>query len=83
MRRNFFIVRWNDNNIAASNFLTHLPLQMASRRVKGQPLTAVKQPLVVRQYNESMGGVDRLLSSYRPTIRGKNGAGHCLYMPSM
>jgi len=71
-----FVVQSNDNSIVnvASNFLTHLPLQSASWRVKGQSQTLVQQPFVVRQYNESMGGVnlfDRLLSSYRPGIRGK------------
>jgi len=71
-----FVVKWNDNSIVnvASNFLTHLLLQSASRRVRGQSQTLVQQPFVVRQYNASMGGVelfDRLLSSYRPAIRGK------------
>lgn len=71
-----FVVKWNDNSIVnvASNFLTHIPLQSASRRVKGQSQTLVQQPFVIRQYNESMGGVDlfdRLLASYRPGIRGK------------
>lgn len=80
-----FIMKWNYNSIVnvASNFLTHSPVQMTSKRVKGQSQTAVKQPLVVHRYNESMGGVDlfdRLLSSYRLTIRGKNGGGRCLYM---
>lgn len=71
-----FAVKWNDNSIVnvVSNFLTHLPLQSASRRIKSQSQTLVQQPFVVRQYNTSMGGVDlfdRLLSSCRPAIRGK------------
>ena len=60
--------------LSANNCLTHLPVQSVSRRVKGQSQTYVKQPFLVRKYNESMGGVDlfdRLLSSYRPAIRGK------------
>jgi len=58
----------------ASNYLTHEPVQTAVRRVKGNSNVMVKQPFIVRQYNASMGGVDlmdRLLSSYRPMIRGK------------
>lgn len=71
-----FVVKWYDNAVVsvASNCLTHEPLQTATRRVKGNANVNVKQPYIVRKYNEGMGGVDvmdRLLSSYRPMIRGK------------
>jgi len=58
----------------ASNHLTHEPVQQTTRRVKGASNISVQQPFIVRQYNVSMGGadlMDRLLSSYRPMIRGK------------
>lgn len=71
-----YVAKWNDNAIVgmASNCLTHEPIQNATRRVKGASNTVVQQPYVVKQYNDFMGGVDlfdRLLSSYRPMIRGK------------
>ena len=71
-----YVVKWYDNSIvcAASNKFTHEPVQTTSRRVKGQSNIAVKQPYIIRRYNEGMGGVDlmdRLLASYRPVIRGK------------
>ena len=59
--------------ILASNYQSHLPEQTAQRRV-GRQIERVKQPMVVAQYNRGMGGVDvmdKLLGSYRPTIRGK------------
>ena len=71
-----FVCQWNDNSIVniASNFCTHEPIQNAKRRVKKCSDTSVPQPYLVKKYNEGMGGVDimdRLLSSYRPMIRGK------------
>jgi len=71
-----YVAKWNDNAVVgvASNCLTHEPVQTAARRVKGASNTAVQQPHIIRQYNEFMGGVDlfdRLLSSYRPMLRGK------------
>ena len=70
-----YVVKWNDNSIVtmASNYLTHEPVLQAIRRVKGNSNVSVHQPFIVRQYNMWMGGVDlmdRLLSSYRPMIRG-------------
>ena len=57
----------------ASNWLNHDPIQSARRRV-GRNIVNVPQPHVIRRYNDGMGGVDlldRLLSSYRPTIKAK------------
>ena len=70
------VVRWNDNSIVhvASSHETHEPLHEVGRRVKGASNVKVKQPTMIRSYNKGMGGVDlmdRLLSSYRPKIRGK------------
>ena len=83
-----YVAKWNDNAIVgmASNCLTYEPIQNATRRVKGASNTVVQQPYVVKQYNDFMGGVDlfdRLLSSYRPMIRGKNGGGYYFRMSSM
>lgn len=72
-----YAVKWNDNSIVhlVSNHLTHEPIQQTNRRVKGQKnKVSIKQPHIIKQYNEHMGGVDlmdRLLGSYRPMIRGK------------
>lgn len=71
-----YVAKWNDNATVgvASNCFTHDPIQTARRRVKGASNTIVHQPYLISQYNEFMGGVDlfdRLLSSYRPMIRGK------------
>jgi len=71
-----YVMQWNDNSVLmmATNYLTHEPVPTAVHRVKGNSNITVKQPFIVRQYNASMGGVDlmdRLLSSYRPVIRGK------------
>ena len=71
-----FFCKWNDNSIVniASNFATHQPLQKVSRRVKRNPNTSFDIPMLVKLYNNGMGEVDvmdRLLGSYRPSIRGK------------
>ena len=69
------VVRWSDNSIVnvASNHETHEPVHEMGRRVKGASNVKEKQPKMIRSYNKVMGGVDlmdRLLSSYRPKIRG-------------
>jgi hypothetical protein len=71
-----YFVKWHDNSVVClgSNCLTHEPVQQATRRVKGKSNVSVIQPYIVGHYNTNMGGVDlmdRLLASYRPSIRGK------------
>ena len=71
-----FVCKWNDNSIVhvASNHQTHQPVRDAKRPSKGAQTIMVKQPHLIHMYNAGMGGVDlmnRLLSSYRPSIRGK------------
>ena len=70
------VVRWNDNSVVnvASKHETHEHLHKVGRKVKGASNVKVKQPKMIRSYDKGMGGVDlmdRLLSSYRPKIRGK------------
>ncbi|KRY79047.1 hypothetical protein T4B_11981 [Trichinella pseudospiralis] len=41
----------------------------------------INQPGLIRSYNNGTGGVDlldQLSPAYQPSIRGKNGIGHCL-----
>ena len=70
------IVKWMDNSTVciASNSLSHEPTHVVCRYVKPNPNHSVVQPHIIHQYNIGMGGVDvmdRLLSSYRPMLRGK------------
>src|ERR1700761_927966 len=58
----------------ASNHFAVSPVQTAKRRVKGNRDHEVKQPFLIKQYNQGMGGMDLLgsmLSSYRPRLRSK------------
>jgi len=72
-----FITRWSDNNVVTciSNFDNGKPAKKVTRHVKGkQEKATVLQPLMIANYTSGMGGVDlmdRLLSAYRPTIKGK------------
>ena len=71
-----FFCKWNDNSSVniASNFATHQPLQKVLQKVKRNPNTSVDMPMLVKPYNNGMGGVDvmdQLLGSYRQSIRGK------------
>ena len=73
-------VRWNDNSVVtlASNHVVVKPLKSARRRVKAVKAQDVPQPYVVHKYNKGIGGVDvldRMLASYRPRLRSKNGGG--------
>ena len=74
---NVCLVRWNDNSVVtcASNFDRVTPVITIERRIKGSGTRAkVPQPRMINNYNTGMGGVDlldRLLSAYRPTIKGK------------
>ena len=68
-----FMCKWSDNSYVtvASNCQTHTPVHEVRRHVKGQPVNNFQQP---HAYNQGMGGVDlmdRMLASYRPSIRGK------------
>ena len=68
-----YVCRWNDNSIVtiekkniASNHQTYIPVEEALRRVKGVSRVKVKQPYLIKQYNQGMGGVDfidRMLSA--------------------
>lgn len=70
-----YVCTWNDNAVVrvASNHLTHQPVGKTKRYSRVQHARIdVKQPHVIRRYNEGMGGVDlldRLLGSYRPELR--------------
>ena len=74
-----FMCKRNDNLVnsvitVASNCQTHSPVHEVRRRVKGQPVNNVQQPHLIHAYNQGMGGVDladRMLASYRSSIRGK------------
>ena len=73
-----YVSKWNDNSIVHifSNYSTHLPVRKCKRRVKGAARSRCNSAssLVLTLYNKRMSEVDlmeRLLSSYRPTIRGK------------
>ena len=74
-----FMCKRNDNLVnsiitVASNCQTHSPVHEVRRRVKGQPVNNVQQPHLIHAYNQGMGDVDlmdRMLASYRPSIRGK------------
>ena len=71
------IVRWSDNNLVtcASNFDHVFPVKTVQRRIAGNAdKVPVSQPLMIANYIRGMGGVDlmdRLLSAYRPRIKGK------------
>ena len=80
-----YVCKWNDNSIVtiASNHETHIPLHDANRLVNNASNTKVKQPHLIRKYNEGMGGVDlmdRLLATYRPVSEAKNGIGLCFLL---
>lgn len=70
-------VRWSDNNVVTciTNFDTVTPEKAIQRNVKGKEgKSAVKQPRMIANYTSGMGGVDlmdRLLSTYRPRVKGK------------
>jgi len=70
------IVQWMDNSTVciANNSLSHEPTHVVRQYVKPNPNQSVVQPHIIHQYNIGMGDVDvmdRLLSSYRPMLRGK------------
>ena len=65
-----YVSKWND----CPYYSTHLPVRRCKRRVKGAARSRCNSASFLTQYNKGMAGVDlmeRLLASYRPTIRGK------------
>ncbi|KRX51837.1 PiggyBac transposable element-derived protein 3 [Trichinella sp. T9] len=74
---NVYVRRWNDSSVVtlASNHLTHLPVGKTKHYSKKQKKRIeVPMPHIVKNYNESMGGVDtmdKILSSYGPKMRSK------------
>lgn len=71
------VCSWKDSAtvMLATNFDTVFPIRYCQRySVKERRRITVTQPKLVDSYNKKMGGVDvfdKLLGSYRPTIRGK------------
>lgn len=71
------VVRWNDNNIVnvVSNKVGLHPLQTAGRWSRSEKKKVqIAQPFIVKHYNKTMGGVDRMdqnISTYRVGIRSK------------
>ena len=71
-----FVSKWNDNSSVhiCSNYSTHLPVRRCKRLVKGAARSRCNSASFLTQYNKGMAGVglmERLLASYKPTIRGK------------
>ena len=69
---NVYVCRWNDNSIVtikkniASNHQTNIPVEEALCRVKRVSRVKVKQPYLIKQYNQGLGWVDfmnRMLST--------------------
>ena len=74
---NIIVCRWNDNSVVSlcSNAVGIYPQTQTTRfsRQTRQRIQ-VEQPAIVKFYNKSMGGVDRMdenISKYRVAIRGK------------
>ena len=71
------LCRWKDNAVVtlASNVVADKPAQRANRwSVKDKKRITITQPMIVRDYNCYMGGVDRLdqnISCYRVSLREK------------
>ena len=72
-----FCTAWKNNSIVKmmSTVHAHEPIQLARRFTKGvSGPVGLTQPLVIKKYNEGMGGVDlmdRLIGSYRPRVSAK------------
>ena len=71
------LCRWKENAVVtlASNVVADKPIQKTNRwSVKDKKKIAITQPMMVRNYNCHMGGVDRLdqnISCYRISLRKK------------
>lgn len=71
------VCRWSDNSVVniCSNAVGIEPVSTTTRySTKEKKKIQVKQPHMVKVYNEHMGGVDRMdqnISKYRVAIRGK------------
>ena len=71
-----FSYKWSNKSPAniVSNFRFHLPTETVKRRVKSETDAPIIESQLIKQYYNSMGGIDaidRLLGSYCPTVRGK------------
>ena len=71
------MARWNDNSVVPviSNFYGVEPIQSASRwsQKEGKRIN-IPQPCAIKQYNQTLGGVDRLdqnVEDYRSGFRSK------------
>ena len=77
--RKAYIAKWlNDSAVNnASNSETHKPVRKVKHRIK-RKAKKVTQAHLIGSCNKGIGGIDlmdRLLESYRSTIRGKNSTG--------
>jgi len=78
------VTRWNDNSVVtlASNCHGIAPLGTAKKWSRSdRKFVDISQPYVMDCYNRHMGEVDRMdqnISTYRISIRSKNGGGLCL-----
>ena len=77
VRNGLTVVRWNDNNVVnlVSNKVGVNPLQVAKRWSRAESRRIeIPQPFIIKHYNETMGGVDRMdqnVNQYRTSIRSK------------
>ncbi|GFS85105.1 piggyBac transposable element-derived protein 2 [Trichonephila clavipes] len=72
-----YICSWKDSAVVtiASNYITHEPVTQTKIFCNAQKKKIdLRQPNLIKMYNEGMGGVDlldRLLGTYRPLFRNK------------
>lgn len=77
VKSGLLVVRWNDNSIVnlVSNKVGVHPIQTARRWSRAEKKKVdVPQPFLIRHYNRTMGGVDRMdqnIEKYRVGIRSK------------
>lgn len=76
-RNGLVVVRWNDNSVVntVSNMVGVEPVQTAKRWSRAErKRIEISQPFVIKHYNSTMGGVDRMdqnVEKYRSSIRSK------------